>query len=344
MDQVKKIVENILYLYKKRKFRDCIEYKNSLFPKDKTKKIKFDLDISLIISFCQLRLGDKTALLDLVSENSYGFEKFIAHSTSVKFWHSEDRVFLLRMLFGYPSMDLHQNIAIFAAPRSGSTFLHQVLVRQMGGLPFNSEARIQRNPFHIDRFRFVHGISSKNTIIKSHAICCDYTKAILNLSDVIPVVLYRNFFDSIESFCFHQSSGYIGSQTGLDKISADKKMKFILAMFAESYLSFYFTWRQYCKNRDALMFSFPDLMENTERTIYKIIQRQFVNFSRQDVIENLKEIRSKMQEEPHQFNFMGDKKENYSLEYFMNKQNREEIIAISSCYPDFDFGDFLDYK
>ncbi len=345
MDQGKKVAETIFLLYKSRRFRECIDYKNRIIQERTNDKVKFGLDISLVISFCEFHLGRKSSVSNVISYHAPAFERFLANSPDVRHWHFEDRALLLKMLFGFPHDRMNDsNIVIFAAPRSASNFLQQILKKQLGGSAINAESPNQRNPFQIDRHLFTQAIALERVAIKSHAACCDVTMAILNLSGIKPIVVHRNFYDCMESYCSYYSHGSVAQKIGLHTVSDEQKMKYMVSTFAESYLFFHYTWEKYRKEHDNLVFSFDELVNDTEQTVYEILKNHPQDFSREEINFSVQEIRSQMSKNPKSVNFVSHRDRKYFYHYFSEFTNRKKIIELSESYSGFDFGEFLAYK
>ena len=218
------------------------EFKNA-FDDSKSKKQPLNAEYFLLESFCSRRLGNKNSAKNFILKNYHQVERFISKNTNVKKWHATGRIEIIKVLYGVQFTRLPENFAIFAMPKSGSTSLHRMLASCIQGNSIEVGNINSENDFFLDPFIFLNCLGDPRAVLKSHATCTQRVMAILNLTNLRPIILSRNIEYCLNSMVIHFSFTQEAKKYGFHHQSSREKDDFIFLKYSYAYHQFIRSWR-----------------------------------------------------------------------------------------------------
>lgn len=232
-------------------------------------------------------------------------------------------------------------IVVAAAPRSGSTFLSNVI---------SQTTRLRY-------FRLCSGYSTNEHDLYLPALCLMndtgcvsqmhmkgtfHNASLINLFGIKPVILVRNIFDIVVSLArdLRKKEELPGYEEGLNGYSflwldrATKKLKdnelldLIIDLAIPWYVNFYVSWYRLCQQQtvNAIWLNYEILMHDKEKTILSILE--FLNFPLPSTLD--KEILSK------KYATFNQGKTGEGLKILSDKQ-KNKIRKVFAYYPDVNF-------
>ena len=290
------------------------EFKNAL-DDSKLKRQPLNAEYFLLESFCSRRLGKKNSIKNFILKNYHQVERFIANNTNVKKWHEADRIEIIKVLYGVQFTKLPENFIIFAMPKSGSTSLHRMLASCIQGNSIEVGNINSENDFLLDPFIFLNCLGDPRAVVKSHAICTQRVLAILNLTNLRPIILSRNIEDCLNSMLTHFSSSQEAEKYGFHHLNSSEKSDLIFLKYSYGYHQFLKSWRIAAFKGPVKYLNYESLFYN----IYLELSNTFLEFDCQVSSESIKNAISEME----MVKKLSPEKIRYNQE---NKKNSEKFI------------------
>lgn len=228
-------------------------------------------------------------------------------------------------------------ILIAAMPKSGSTFLTQVLVKLTGyegsGLWY---APINEQDLYLPKLL----ISTEfPNISRQHVRATDPNIELMKIFSIRPIILVRDIFDVVISlqdyfynktlivpFCYLDKNFY--------KLDSETQRDFIIDLALPWFFNFYVSWHNAYFNKyidEALWIQFKDLILDKTITIRKILNFYKIDKTDREIqsaIESLEKDKNKINMNKGIIG-RGSK--------LLTKKQKEKIIELSDYYPGVDF-------
>lgn len=243
---------------------------NNVFNEFKIKGKPLSAEYFLLDSFFKRRIGEENATKKIIRKNYHQAERFIANHTNVKLWHEADRIEIIKALYGVQFTQIPENFVIFAMPKSGSTSLHRMMASCLQGNMINGDNINSENDFSLDPFLFLNCLGDPRAIVKSHTICTQRIMAILNLTNVRPIILFRNIEDCLNSMASHFSSGREAEKYGFHHLNSSEKNDFIILKYSYAYHQFLKSWRLASFKSPVKYLHYENTFSNISQELYNI--------------------------------------------------------------------------
>ena len=176
----------------------------------------------------------------------------------------------------YAKNDLGKHIFITCAPKSGSTFLKNVLVGVTGFKDMFSVHASLQNEQELDLPHFVK-FGNIDTVTQQHARASEANIQMMQGFGVRPIVLVRDIFDTTASLLDFYSKGFAFS-TFFDKedfnsFSDDEKIDILIKYALPWYFQFVASWQRAEKDRRLEMkwLTFEEMVRNKSGTVTDIL-------------------------------------------------------------------------
>jgi len=185
--------------------------------------------------------------------------------------------------------------AVVATPKSGSTFLYNVLMRALN-LPYISLCYAYNSN---EQDLYLPGLvvaSTKGAVSQLHMKGTPHNVQLLNFFGIKPIILTRNIFDSVESLARDLrkkckvnnlgpgENGYVGLgmngysftwlTNDISKLNDEKLIDFVIDFALPWYVNFYVSWHGFANigSINPLFIRYEDMMKDKEGAISKIIK------------------------------------------------------------------------
>jgi len=178
-------------------------------------------------------------------------------------------------------------IAVVAAPKSGSTFLSNVLLHTLN-LPYMPLCYAYSSNEHDLYFPALVAASINGCVSQLHMKGTPHNAQLMNMFGIRPIVLTRNIFDSIESLARDLRSKFALGSLGeghygysftwltddIASLDDEQLIDFIIEFAAPWYVNQYISWRSMARKRliSPVFLRYEDLMNHKEEMITKLIK------------------------------------------------------------------------
>ncbi len=197
----------------------------------------------------------------------------------------------------YTERDIGRHIFVTCTPKSGSTFLKNVLVAVTGFKDVFSVFAALQNEHELDLPQFVKfGISNKVT--QQHARASEANIQMLQAFGVRPIVLVRNIFDSAASLLDFYTKGFTFS-TYFDKeefLAFDdaQKIDLLIEFAIPWYFQFVASWQRAEKEGrlEMLWLTYEEMIKDKVSTVEKILEFNGLDAPREIINAKIAEIES----------------------------------------------------
>lgn len=174
---------------------------------------------------------------------------------------------------------LGKTIMIACMPKSGSTFLHSVMMQATGysGPKLCLSYANEENMLSPEFVRSIYGV---NKIAQEHCRAMPHNLAIMQAYDMDVVVLVRNIFDSLVSLrdmLLDDTSGPSMAlfQNGLSGLSVERQFDAVISKWAHWQLDFYVSWVQAFEQHriSGTIWTYEALMADKPASIKDILEQ-----------------------------------------------------------------------
>ena len=233
-------------------------------------------------------------------------------------------------------------ILIAAAPKSGSTFLENVIraLTNLGNFRLASAYSTNEHDLYLPALYIVDKIGC---VSKMHMKGTFHNACLLRKFGIKPIILVRGIYDVVASLLAdirkkeqlpHFGSGLNGysffwQDETIRKLDDDRLIDLIIDLVIPWYVNFYVSWFRLCERGDvdAIWVTYENMMANKRKTIQEIIG--FLG------IDNIPEIPDAILNKKYA-NFHDGRVGRGSV--ILSDEKRQKVKRLFSYYEDIDFG------
>lgn len=231
---------------------------------------------------------------------------------------------------------LGRHIFIACVPKSGSTFLKNVLVKLSG----YRDAFMVSSPSQFEQELYlpvVENVAHLDTVTQQHCRASAVNVQMMQAFDIRPVVLVRNIFDSVMSLLdFYDKGAASHSYFRADYKSLDQETRIdlIIDNFVPWYFQFVASWRRAEKDGSLELFwlSYEDLIRDKVTTIQKLLEFYGLGAARRAIEQMIKSTEGEKQKTRFNKGVAGRGQAGLS------DRQKERIRSLARYYPRTDFG------
>ena len=147
----------------------------------------------------------------------------------------------------YSEADLGKHIFLACAPKSGSTFLKNVLQSVTGFKNMFSVYAALQNEQELDLPHLVK-FGNTNTVTQQHARASEANIQMMQAFGIRPTVLVRNIFDTTASLLDFYTNGYVFStffdRVDFERLSSEQKVDLLIDNVLPWYFQFVASWQR----------------------------------------------------------------------------------------------------
>lgn len=197
----------------------------------------------------------------------------------------------------YTEAEIGHHIFITCAPKSGSTFLKNVLIAVTGFKDLFSTYAALQNEHELDLPQFIK-FGKENTVTQQHARASEANIQMMQAFGVTPVVLVRNIFDSAASLLDFYTKGFTFSTffSKEDFLSFDESQKIdLLIEFALPwYFQFVASWQRAEKEKrvEVEWLTYEEMIADKPLAVEKVLDFYGMTAPREAIVQKIAEIES----------------------------------------------------
>ncbi len=236
----------------------------------------------------------------------------------------------------YTEADIATHIFITCAPKSGSTFLKNVLAEITDYRDLFAVYASLQNEQEIDMPQLAQ-FGNVNTVTQQHARASEANIQIMQAFGISPVVLVRNIFDTVMSLVDFYGKGFTHSTffRKEDYLNFDQetKINLIIEYAIPWYFQFVASWqRAERENRlEVYWISYENLIADKTKTIADILDFYGLSYSNEFIQQKIDKIESN--KEVNRFNKGVSGRGKTAL----SKTQKDRIKNLAKYFPDIDF-------
>ncbi|MBS1787131.1 MAG: sulfotransferase domain-containing protein [Acidobacteria bacterium] len=177
----------------------------------------------------------------------------------------------------YKPEALGKHIFIACAPKSGSTFLKNVLVAATKFRPIFSVFAALQNEHDLDLPVWLK-FGTENTVTQQHCRASEANIQLMQAFGIKPIILVRNIYDTVVSLRDFYRTGFTEttyfSRDDFDKLSEERQADLIIDNVLPWYFQFFSSWqRAEADNRlEVHWLSYQELINNKTGTVEQLLQ------------------------------------------------------------------------
>ena len=239
----------------------------------------------------------------------------------------------------YSTSELGRHIFITCAPKSGSTFLKNLLVNVTGFKDMFSVYASLQNEQELDLPHFIK-FGNINTVTQQHARASEANIQMMQAFGVSPTVLVRNIFDTTASLLDFYTKGFTFS-TYFNKenfLSFDEEQK--IDMLIEYVLPWFFqfvaSW-QHAEGEKRLTvnwLTYEEMIENKPLTVKKVLEFYGIQADDSSIAKKITEIEKDAERNRFNKGVVGRGKA------VLSESQIERVAGLARHFPSCDFGLF----
>ena len=195
----------------------------------------------------------------------------------------------------YTERDIGQHIFVTCTPKSGSTFLKNVLVAVTDFKDVFSVYAALQNEHELDLPQFVK-FGKENKVTQQHARASEANIQMMQAFGVRPIVLVRNIFDSTVSLLDFYTKGFTFS-TFFDKdefLAFDdaQKIDLLIEFAIPWYFQFVASWQRAEKEGrlEMMWLTYEEMIADKVSTVEKVLEFNGLDAPRELIAEKIAEI------------------------------------------------------
>ena len=236
----------------------------------------------------------------------------------------------------YTEKDLGKHVFITCAPKSGSTFLKNVLVGVTGYKDMFSVYASLQNEQELDLPHFVK-FGNIDTVTQQHARASEANIQMMQAFGVRPIVLVRNIFDTAASLLDFYSQGFAFStffnKEEFNSFSNDEKIDILIQYALPWYFQFVASWQRAEKDSRLEMkwVTFEQMVSDKAGTVAEILSFYGIGAPSEKI--NIKIAENEEKKETNRFNkgVVGRGKT------VLSESHRAQIEDLAGAFPSADF-------
>jgi tetratricopeptide (TPR) repeat protein len=233
------------------------------------------------------------------------------------------------------SEQLGRHIFIACVPKSGSTFLKNVLVALSG----YRDAFMVSTPSQFEQELYlpvVENVAHLDTVTQQHCRASAVNVQMMQAFGIRPVVLVRNIFDSVMSLLdFYDKGAFLHSYFRADYQLLDRETRIdlIIDNFVPWYFQFVTSWRKAEKDRSLEIFwiSYEELIQDKVTTIQKLLEFYGLGAAKRGIEQTIKRTESEKRKSRFNKGVTGRGNEGLS------EAQKEKIRRMARYFPGTDF-------
>lgn len=228
-----------------------------------------------------------------------------------------------------------RHIFIACSPKSGSTFLKNLLLNLSG----YTEAFMVASPGQFEQELYLPTLEETahlDTVTQQHARASDANLHLMQAFGIKPVVLVRNIFDSVVSLLdFYDKGAYKNSfyRDDWPSLDAETKIDLVIDNLVPWYFQFVASWdmaeRQ--KRIDIQWLTYEEMIEDKTASVLKVLEFYGLGAARRGVEQRINEIESHGRKNRFNKGVAGRGKA------VLNDKQKERIRSLARYYPATDF-------
>ena len=236
----------------------------------------------------------------------------------------------------YAVTDLGRHIFVTCAPKSGSTFLKNVLVGVTGFKDMFSVYASLQNEQELDLPHFIK-FGNVNTVTQQHARASEANIQIMQAFGVRPTVLVRNIFDTAASLLDFYTKGFTFS-TYFDKeeflaFDEDQKMDLLIEYVLPWYFQFVASWQRAEREKRLEMnwVTYEEMIADKPKSVERILAFHGITAPNELILQKIAEIESDGEKNRFNKGVAGRGK------VVLNDQQKDRIAKLARHFPSNDF-------
>lgn len=237
----------------------------------------------------------------------------------------------------YAEKDLGRHIFLACAPKSGSTFLKNVLVGVTGFKDMFSVYASLQNEQELDLPHLIK-FGNVNTVTQQHSRASEANIQMMQAFGVRPTILLRNIFDTAASLLDFYTNGYVFS-TYFNKeefvsFDDDQKIDLLIEYVLPWYFQFVASWQRAEKERrlDVDWITYEDMVADKPAMIERILAFHGIKAPGEAILQKIAATES--QADKNRFN----KGKTGRGKTILNEEQRNRIRKLARHFPSADFG------
>lgn len=236
----------------------------------------------------------------------------------------------------YASSDLGRHIFITCAPKSGSTFLKNVLVGVTGYRDLFSVYAALQNEHELDMPQLAK-FGNIDTVTQQHARASEANIQLMQAFGIRPVVLVRNIFDTVISLLDFYRQGFTFS-TFFDRedflaFDEEQQIDLLIEYAVPWYFQFVASWQRAERDKRLEVFwlTYEDMIMDKPVAVENVLNFYSISAPREEVQKQIGETESDTDKNRFNKGVAG------RGETGLSSQQKEKIAALSRHFPKSDF-------
>lgn len=236
----------------------------------------------------------------------------------------------------YDESALGRHVFITCAPKSGSTFLKNVLVAATGFRDMFSVYASLQNEQELDLPHLIK-FGNQNTVTQQHARASEPNVQMMQAFGIRPTVLVRDIFDTVASLLDFYTNGYVFS-TYFDRdefvsFPHEQKVDLLIEYVVPWYFQFVASWQRIQKagRLELHWVTYEAMVADKPGTVEEILEFYRIQAPPERIVAAIREIEG--DKERNRFN-KGRVGRGDSV---LTPQQRARIIALARHFPSADF-------
>jgi len=230
---------------------------------------------------------------------------------------------------------LGRHLFIACMPKSGSTFLKNVLCQLTGYEDryfFYAHGQNEHDLYLPNVIKF----SEKNTVTQQHSRASHANVQMMQAFNLRPVVLTRNLFDAMISLLdFYKNGAAINTyhQRDFEKMNDEQRMDLIIDYYAPWYFQFFASWREVeaQKRLPVLWLSYEEMIADKPLAIERVLKFYGLRVKREAIQQAIVFVETDGRKNRFNKGIAGRGQGS------LNPEQKERIKALTRHYPSTDF-------
>lgn len=237
----------------------------------------------------------------------------------------------------YDESALGRHIFITCAPKSGSTFLKNVLAGVTDFKDMFSVYAALQNEQELDLPHLI-AFGNQNTVTQQHARASEPNIQMMQAFGIRPTVLVRNIFDTVASLLDFYTNGFIFS-TYFDRddflsFNDEQKIDLLIEYVVPWYFQFVASWQRVERDKrlEVNWLTYEDMVADKPGTVEKVLSYYGVQAPRERIEAKIAETEADSSKNRFNKGRVGRGKT------LVSEEQRERIVQLARHFPSNDFG------
>lgn len=192
----------------------------------------------------------------------------------------------------------NQTVVLYAAPKSASLYLTQLFSSTLEFKNFQIGFDEKGGETYYPRLLQAATIDL-DTISHCHNTPTPQICNLIDKLNITPIILYRNLLDSLVSrrdmLINSGWATYFLSKQAINKFingSEEYQLDVTISLFADEYLNFFTSWKEYAKSNHLLFITYEELLDNESNLVKKVGDYLGIDYSEKKLEEVSQKIKS----------------------------------------------------